>query len=99
MMTIVSRVQLEEGREPAWDEAFRKRATAAREQPGFVSLQLGVPVDELSQRVVIGTWQSRADWEAWHATKPFQDTRVELDAPAAKTLHEDWHEIIVEERA
>ena len=98
MMTIVSRVQVEDGREPAWDEAFRKRAAAVREQPGFVSLQLGIPVDELSQRVVIGTWQTRADWEAWHATEPFQNTRVELDEPAAKTLYEGWYEIIVEER-
>jgi heme-degrading monooxygenase HmoA len=98
MMTIVSRVQVEEGREPAWDEAFRKRAAAARDQPGFVSLQLGIPVDELSQRVVIGTWQTRADWEAWHATEPFQNTRAELDEPEAKTLYEGWYEIIVEER-
>ncbi len=98
MMTIVSRVQVEEGREPAWDEAFRKRAAAARDQPGFVSLQLGIPVDELSQRVVIGTWKTRADWEAWHATEPFQNTRAELDEPEAKTLYEGWYEIIVEER-
>jgi heme-degrading monooxygenase HmoA len=34
----------------------------------------------MNERVVIGTWETRADWEAWHATEAFQETREAMDA-------------------
>jgi hypothetical protein len=41
MMTIVTHVRL--AKEPAWDDAFRKRAAAASKQPGWVAVQLFIP--------------------------------------------------------
>ena len=36
MMTIVTHVRIEPGKEPGWDDAFRKRASAAKRQPGWI---------------------------------------------------------------
>src|SRR5438045_3662760 len=42
MMTIVTHVRIDPGKEPAWDDAFRTRAAAAKKQPGWTSVQAGV---------------------------------------------------------
>jgi heme-degrading monooxygenase HmoA len=97
MMTIVSHVKLNEGDEPAWDAAMRDRIRAARGQPGFVSVQLCIPQDALDERVIIGTWETRAEWEAWHNTDEFQETRTQLEQPDAATRQEWWHEVVLEE--
>ena len=97
MMTVVTHARIKKGQEPAWDQAFRERADAARGQPGFVAVQLGIPVDAINERVIIGTWESRADWEAWHSTEGFQKTRAQLEEPDAKTKREWWHEVVLEE--
>jgi heme-degrading monooxygenase HmoA len=56
-----------------------ERLSAAKDQPGWVGGQLLIPLDGLNQRVIVGTWQSRADWEAWHADKAFAETRKGLE--------------------
>jgi heme-degrading monooxygenase HmoA len=98
-VTIVSRARLAVGAEPAWDAAFRDRAEAARSQPGWVSLQLCIPVEAPDERVVVGTWQSRADWEAWHATEVFERTRAPMDDAEAGEREEWWHEVVIDDRA
>ena len=99
MMTIVTHVRIREGQEPAWDEAFRERAAAAREQPGFVAVQLCIPLDAPNERVIIGTWRTRADWEAWHGNEAFRETRRRLEQVADDEQQaERWHEVVLEER-
>ena len=77
MMTIVTHVRIEPGKEPGWDDAFRKRASAAKRQPGWIGVQLCIPSDAVNERIVIGTWDTRADWERWH-------TRMSSRAPASR---------------
>ena len=60
MMTIVSHVRIKEQQEPAWDAAMRERLEAVKEQPGFVAVQFGIPADAMNERVIIGTWATRA---------------------------------------
>jgi len=99
MMTIVTRVTLKPASEPAWDAAMRERLEAARQQRGWVSGQLVRPVDARNERVIIGTWQSRADWEAWHTDPTFRETRRKLDGLEAKPAEEWWHEVVADQRA
>ena len=96
MMTIVSRVRVAEGQEPDWDEALRERLAAARTQPGFVGVQLCIPLDALNERVIIGTWETRADWEAWHGAEPFLETRRRLEGVEDEKELDIWHEVLVE---
>jgi heme-degrading monooxygenase HmoA len=96
MMTIVTRVTLKEGAEPEWDKAMRERLSAAKNQAGWVGGQLLIPLDGMNQRVIIGTWQSRADWEAWHTDDTFAETRKRLEGLEARASEQWWHEVMFE---
>jgi heme-degrading monooxygenase HmoA len=98
MMTVVTRVTLREGVEPQWDAVMKQRLEAAQSQPGWVGGQLVVPLDGLNARVIIGTWETRADWEAWHADPTFQETRKQLQGLEAKASEEWWHEVVTDLR-
>jgi heme-degrading monooxygenase HmoA len=94
MMTIVTYVTLKEGVEPEWDAQMRERMVAARQQPGWISGQLLIPLDGVNRRVIVGTWQTRAHWEAWHNDAAFTETRRRLAGLEAKAHEESWHEVI-----
>ena len=98
MMTIVTRVTLKVGTEPEWDAAMRERLEAAKDQPGWIGGQLVIPLDRLDQRVIIGTWQTRADWEAWHTDEAFTETRKRLEGLESSPSEQWWHEVILEVR-
>ena len=93
-MTIVTHVTLKEGTEPEWDAQMRERMLAARGQPGWISGQLLIPLDGLNRRVIVGTWQTRAHWEAWHGDPAFAETRRRLAGLEARAHEETWHEVI-----
>ena len=76
MMTVITHVRLKTGCEPDWDIAMRERLSAAQERPGWIGGQLLIPLDGHNKRTVIGTWASRADWEAWHEDSTFAETRA-----------------------
>jgi heme-degrading monooxygenase HmoA len=99
MMTTVTHVKLTEGAEPEWDAAMRERLAAAKDRPGWVGGQLMIPLDRLNERVVMGTWQTRADWEAWHNDPAFAETRKRLEGLESGPPRQWWHEVIVDERA
>ncbi len=99
MMTIVTHVTLKEGSEPEWDTAMRERLEAARGRAGWVSGQILMPLHALNKRIIVGTWQTRADWEAWHQDAAFQETRRRLDGLSEGTPEEWWHEVLLDVRA
>ena len=98
-MTIVTHVNLKEGSEPEWDAAMRERLSAARNQRGWIGGQLLMPLDGLNKRVIVGTWQTRADWEAWHNDETFAETRKRLQGLEASTPEQWWHEVVLEVRS
>ena len=98
MMTIVTRVTLREGTEPKWDAAMKERLESARNQPGWIGGQLVIPLDRLNARVIIGTWETRADWEAWHADPKFQETRRQMQGLELEASEEWWHEVVADVR-
>ena len=98
MMTIVTHVTLKEGSEPEWDTAMRERMIAARSQAGWIGGQLMMPIDALDRRVIVGTWQTRAHWEAWHNDPAFASTRRRLEGLEAKPSEQWWHEVIEDGR-
>jgi len=98
MMTIMTETTLKDGMEPQWDEAYHRRAEAVADHEGWVSLQLLIPLDAPNKRVVLGTWQTRADWEAWHSSDAFLETRAQMDAAEeAEDRQERWYEVVTRE--
>jgi heme-degrading monooxygenase HmoA len=98
MMTIVTHVTLKEGSEPEWDAAMRDRLAAAADKPGWVGGQLLMPLNRLNRRVIVGTWQTRADWEAWHQDPAFAETRQRLEGLEQGEAENWWHEVLEDVR-
>ena len=96
-MTIVTHVFIEPGKEPMWDAAWRERVDSAKKQRGWIGAQLAIPADAVNQRVIVGTWETRADWEAWHGTAAFEKTRKQMQDAETENRHERWHEVLVDE--
>jgi heme-degrading monooxygenase HmoA len=96
MMTIVTHVALKPGSEPEWDTAMRERLSAAADKPGWIGGQLLMPLDsdKMNRRVIVGTWQTRAEWEAWHGDPAFAETRRRLDGLEEGEAEHWWHEVL-----
>jgi heme-degrading monooxygenase HmoA len=99
VMTIVTHVHLKEGVEREWDAAMRARLSAAKKRPGWVGGQLLRQSDKADRRVIVGTWRTRADWEAWHHDRQFAATRGRLDGLESGPAEHWWHEVVVDVRA
>jgi heme-degrading monooxygenase HmoA len=98
MMTIVTHVTLREGEEPGWDDAMRARLDAASDRPGWVGAQLLIPLDSPNQRTIVGSWETRADWEAWHNDEAFVETRQQLEGLQVSSGESTWYEVLQESR-
>lgn len=94
MMTVITEIEITSGQEPQWDAAFRDRLEDAANQPGWVGIQLVIPLDAPNKRLVVGTWENRADWEAWHNTDVFRSTRERLNGVEQTSSDETWYEVV-----
>lgn len=97
-MTVITRVTLKEGMEPDWDEAMRDRMGTAESVDGWVDGQILIPLEALNERVIVGVWETRAAWEAWHNDPAFQETRQRLAELGADEGTTTWHEAIYHAR-
>lgn len=98
MMTIVTHVHLREGAGRDWDAAMRTRLSAARKRPGWVGGQLLRPADKPDRRVIVGTWRTRANWDAWHHDPQFTETRQRLDGLESVPAEHWWHDVVLDVR-
>ena len=96
MMTVVTHVTLREGSEPEWDAAMRERLGAAPSAPGWVRGQLLMPLDDVRRRLIVGTWRTRADWEAWHQDPEFAETRRRIEGLEAAPNETTWYEVVAD---
>src|SRR5947209_19312284 len=97
MMTVVTYVTRKEGVAPEWDAAMGERLQAAKDRPGWVRGQLLMPLEDVTKRVIIGTWKTRANWEAWHGDEAFAKTRQRLAELEAGPGETSWYEVIAEQ--
>jgi heme-degrading monooxygenase HmoA len=98
MMKIVTHVHLREGAARDWEAAMRTRLSAAKKRPGWVGGQLLRPTDKPDRPVILGTWRTRADWEAWHHDPTFAETRQRLDALESGPAEHWWHDVVLDVR-
>src|SRR5438128_9446456 len=98
MMTIVTHVRLREGAGRDWDAAMRTRVSAARKRSGGGGGELLRPADKTDRRVIVGTWRSEANWEAWHHDPQFAETRQRLDGLESAPAEHWWHDVVLDVR-
>jgi heme-degrading monooxygenase HmoA len=98
-MTVITHVALRDeaaGRE--WDAAMYQRLNAAHDQPGWIGGQLLRAVNDPTLRTIVGTWESRDHWEAWHTEEAFRETRERLEGLQTRPSETSWHELVEEGR-
>lgn len=98
MMTVITRVELDEGKEPEWDAAMKERMITAESVDGWVAGQILIPLEKLNERVIVGVWETRAAWEAWHNDPTFQETRGRLEQIGADEGVTTWYEVVYDAR-
>jgi heme-degrading monooxygenase HmoA len=47
---------------------------------------------------VIGTWESRSDWAAWHEDETFTETRKRMDGLQEGRSEMVWYEVMTDAR-
>ena len=98
MMTVITRLTLQQGAADEWDETMNDRLKAAEDQAGWIGGQLLRPVDEPDARVIVGTWESREHWEEWHHAPAFRETRERLEGLQTGPAQLTWHEAVLDRR-
>ena len=48
-------------------------------QPGYISGETLININDLEDYVVIGTWKSADHWKAWEATKERREIQSNID--------------------
>ena len=99
MLTVITTMKLMPGAAPDCDAMIHERFRSAHDRPGWISGQLLTPVDLPDVRVVVGTWRSREDWEAWHDDPAFLENRNALERLQAEPNQTAWYEIVDHARA
>jgi heme-degrading monooxygenase HmoA len=92
-------VRLRQGAEQEWDSIMGERLTAVKKQTGWIGGQLLRPEADGQQRIIVGTWRSREDWERWHHDPEFAETRRNLDGLAVDPGRHQWHEVVMDVRS
>jgi len=57
-----------------------------------------IPLERMNERLIVGTWKTRADREAWHVDDAFQQTRERLEGLEQRPSETTWHEVMLELR-
>jgi heme-degrading monooxygenase HmoA len=99
MVTIVTDVHLRQGAEAEWDGVMGERLTAVKKQPGWIGGQLLRPEGDAQQRIIVGTWRTREDWERWHDDPEFAETRRNLDGLTVDPGRHQWHDVVMDVRS
>jgi heme-degrading monooxygenase HmoA len=98
MLTVITTTRLRRGVEDEWDAAIGERFRSAHGRKGWVSGQLLYPEDASDVRVIVGTWESRADWEAWHDDPAFLQQREKLETLASEPSQVVWYSVVADAR-
>jgi len=96
MMTVMTYLTLKQGAEPEWDRIMATRLSTASERGGWTRGEILMPLGDLNKRVIVGTWESRADWEAWHEDPMFKDTADRLEVLQIESSGPQWHEVVAD---
>jgi len=59
---------------------FQKMRSVCLMQPGYISGQTLKRLDEPGERLVISTWRSIEDWEAWYKSSERREIQSQIDS-------------------
>jgi heme-degrading monooxygenase HmoA len=93
MESVITRVVVNEGAESDWEAVMRDRMTAAESFPGWIGGSILAPEEDRSARLILGLWETRADWQRWHDAPAFRETADRLQGLERDTGTPTWHDV------
>jgi heme-degrading monooxygenase HmoA len=94
MEAVITRVVLNDGAESEWEATMRDRMTAAESSHGWIGGSILAPEEEGNARVILGLWETRADWERWHEDPAFRETAERLKGLESDAGTATWHQVV-----
>jgi heme oxygenase (mycobilin-producing) len=73
MFVVCNRIAINPDHVDAFEERFLSRAGLVDTMPGFVAFHLMRPLKPNDSYVVMVTWESKADYQAWMKSQEFKD--------------------------
>lgn len=67
----INAIEVPEGRGPALEERFAKRAGEVEKMPGFLGYELLRPVEGETRYFVYTRWETEEDFQAWVQSEAF----------------------------
>ena len=92
MDTIIGSFQLSDPEE--WDRAMLRRIHEAQAWPGWYGVRIHAPHDDGSQRLVIGCWETVADYERWTSGDDYRRSLEEMTAFQVCPPETRWHRFL-----
>ena len=80
MIRVLIERHLVPGMEDRFHEAMREMRREAVHRQGYISGETLEDLDDSRHSVILSTWQSRQDWEAWAVSDARQRVRQTLAA-------------------
>ncbi len=78
MIRIIIERILADGLESHYEEAARAALIQTMSQPGFISGESLCDIDRPNRRIVLGTWRSRREWDAWFSSTERRDCMARI---------------------
>jgi heme-degrading monooxygenase HmoA len=94
MEAVITRVIVDAGAETEWEATMRDRMSAAEASPGWIGGSILTPDDDRKARLILGLWDTRADWERWHQAAAFRETAGRLEGIERDAGEACWHEVV-----
>ncbi len=92
---VVGRFNLRPGAEAVWDAAFRERIEEAASAPGWLGVAAWAPLDAPQERIVVGRWRAREDYDAWALGESYLRTKSVLDSCQTAPPKIEWFRSVV----
>ncbi len=77
---IIIRRKVPKGKEAQVLPLLLDLTSKAITQPGYISGETLINIDDLEDYVVISTWKSVDNWKAWEASKEREEIQGRIDA-------------------
>jgi heme-degrading monooxygenase HmoA len=94
MESVITRVVVNEGAESDWEAVMRDRMSAAESFSGWIGGSILAPEDDTDARLILGLWETRAAWEAWHEAPAFRETAERLQGLERDPGKPSWNTIV-----
>lgn len=97
LVTVMNVVHVKEGRSEEFERTFLERESRLHQADGFVAFEL-LRRDRDGEYVVLSSWESRKDFDAWLASDLFKASHEHVESEPIADFGEVRHYDVLERR-